>query len=52
LLLRICLVLGVGEGEFKRLNEYYKEINPRNARFYGNCYKEMMEEDLDEYELH
>ena len=42
------MMLGVGEEEFTRLNNYYKFINPRNARFYENCYKEMAEEEPDE----
>jgi len=35
-----CLNLGVGKGEFCRLQEYYSTLNPENAKYYEQCYFE------------
>lgn len=32
--------LGVGEEEFKRLNDYYATLNPLNAKFYEHAMKQ------------
>ena len=39
--------LGLGEAEFRRLNQYYVEINKNNANFYQRQFEELQrEEDL------
>jgi len=40
-----CCCLGIGEDEFKRLNNYYAAINKENADFYQRSYQEIVEEE-------
>ena len=37
--------LGLGEAEFRRLNQYYHRINKKNADFYERQFKEIQRED-------
>jgi len=34
--------LGIGEPEFKKLNEYYRSFNKENADIYNELYQELM----------
>jgi|GEM_PF-1514817 len=37
--------LGIGENEFRRLNDYYSTFNPGNAKIYTKFYKEMKDDE-------
>ena len=37
--------LGLGEAEFRKLNQYYSVINRENADFYERQFKELQRED-------